>query len=152
MICMHIKGILSTYFLHFMWSQIIHKKDDRLLKYTEFLGKLAYVVLGSKSYYINWHEYSFAEVNESKQDRVLNRIKDLNIQKQEWSVIISVLEISYNITKAVFLMKNVSHMHKNICYEIYSLSRKLDETLCISTSNKEGDKKKCILHKLMRMW
>ena len=88
--CMHIKNILSMYFLHLMWSWMIHKKNDRLFKYIEFLSKSAYVILSSKSYYVNWHEYLLIKVNRSKQDRVLNRIKNLEIQKQEWSAIISV--------------------------------------------------------------
>ena len=50
---MHIKNILNTYFLHLMWSQMIHKKNNELFKYTEFLSKLTYVILDSKLYYVN---------------------------------------------------------------------------------------------------
>ena len=32
---------------------MIHKKDDELLKYTEFLDKSAYIILDDNSYYIN---------------------------------------------------------------------------------------------------
>ena len=90
-------------------------------------------------------------MNESKQERVLNRIKSTEIQKQEWSVIILILNITYNITESVLLIENMSHIYRNVCYQIYSLNEKSDETLCESISDEKNDDEQHILCKLMRI-
>ena len=56
-------------------------------------------------------------------------------------MIILVFETAYNITESVFLMENVSHMCRNICYKVYLLNKKLDETLYESTNDKKSNEK-----------
>ena len=90
-------------------------------------------------------------MNELKQDRILNRIENLEIQKQEWSAIISVINTHYDVIKSVFLMQNVSHLYRNACYAVYSLNKESDETLCKNISDKESDKEQCVIQELMRI-
>ena len=130
---------------------MIHKKDDELFKYTKFLDKLTYIVLDSKSYYVNWCKYLLVKVNKSKQDRISNRIKSLKIQKQEWSVIILILDVTYNVTESVLLIRSMFYMCRNIYYKVYLLDKMSDETLCKNINNEKSNKKQHVLQELMRI-